>query len=594
MSASLRVRRLLPGAADYAGLRHGWSADLLAGVTVAVVALPLALAFGVASGVGAAPGLVTAVVAGAVAAVFGGSHLQVSGPTGAMTVVLVPIVAQQGVGAVAAIAVIAGVVVTAAGVLGMGRLIGLVPWPVVEGFTLGIAVVIAAQQVPMALGVDRPDGENAALVALRAAARFASQPGWGVLALLGLAVLLTAGLPRLHRSLPAGLLGVAVVTALAEVSGVDVARIGSIPSTLALPSLPHLGSLATLLPAALVVAALAALESLLSARVADGMTDAARHDPDRELVGQGLANIASGLFGGLPATGALARTAVNARTGARTRVAALTHALALLAVMAVASQWVGRIPLVALAGVLLVTAYRMVERHVVVSVLRSTRMDALVFVVTATATVVLDLVTAVEAGVAVAVVVALVKLSRTSQVVEDDIAFEVAAPEEHDLLRRHVLVYRVDGPLFFAASGRFLKQLTDVADVRVVVLRLGNLAMLDATGARAVGEIVDELDARGIAVVLKLASAQNLRLLRTVGALELLEQRGHVHAELAGAVSHALRHAAREPHDHRPAGGQPARGASARPRSSAVRSRASRSARSRSSATAPAALAKPR
>lgn len=540
MTAGARVRGLLPRSADYTGLRNGWTADLLAGITVAVVALPLALAFGVASGVGAAAGLVTAVVAGAVAAVFGGSHLQVSGPTGAMTVVLVPIVAEQGVGAVAAIAVLAGIVVAAAGVLGLGRLIGLVPWPVVEGFTFGIAVVIAAQQVPMAIGVDRPDGENAALVALRAVARFAAHPSWAVLGLLLLAVALTAGLPRLHRSLPAGLLAVAIVTGVAELSGTDLARIGAIPRTLPLPSLPDVAALPGLLRAALVVAALAALESLLSARVADGMTDAGRHDPDRELVGQGLANVASGLFGGLPATGALARTAVNARTGARTRVAALTHALVLVALMGLAAGLVGRIPLVALAGVLLVTAYRMVERHVVVAVLRSTRTDAAVFVVTAAATVLLDLVIAVEIGVAVAVVVAMAKLAQTSRVVEDEVALEIAPPEEHELLRRHVLVYRVDGPLFFAASGRFLGQLTDVADVRVVVLRLGNLAMLDATGARAVGEIVEELDGRGIAVVLKVASLQHLRLLRTVGALELLERRGNVHGELPAAIGHAV------------------------------------------------------
>ncbi|MGN6302839.1 MAG: SulP family inorganic anion transporter, partial [Angustibacter sp.] len=484
------------------------------------------------------------VVAGAVAAVFGGSHLQVSGPTGAMTVVLVPIVVEQGVGAVAAIAVLAGAVVVVAGLLRLGRLIELVPWPVVEGFTFGIAVVIAAQQVPMALGIDRPAGENASLVALRAVGRFAAHPSWAVLGLLVVAVGLTAWLPRLHRSLPAGLLAVVVVTGVAALSGLDVARIGAIPRALPSPSLPDLGALGSLLPAALVVAALAALESLLSARVADGMTDAGRHDPDRELVGQGLANVASGLFGGLPATGALARTAVNARTGARSRLAALTHALVLVVLMAVAAGLVGRIPLVALAGVLLVTAYRMVERHVVVAVLRSTRTDALVFLLTAAATVLLDLVTAVEIGVAAAVLVALVKLSHTSRVVEDDVALEIAAPEEHDLLRRHVLVYRVDGPLFFAASGRFLGQLTDVTDVRVVVLRLANLAMLDATGARAVGDIAEELDGRGIAVVLKVASPQHLRLLRTVGALELIERQGNVRSDLPDAVGRALELAA--------------------------------------------------
>ena len=203
---------LLPRRSDYAGLGRSWAGDLVAGVTVAVVALPLALAFGVASGAGAAAGLVTAVVAGAVAAVFGGSTLQVSGPTGAMTVVILPIVARHGVDAVPTVALLAGLMVVAAGVLGLGRLVALIPWPVVEGFTLGIAVVIALQQVPMALGVPTPPGTNAAVVAGRAVVDFVEDPQVAVLALLALAVALTAFLPRLHRSLPASLIAVVATT----------------------------------------------------------------------------------------------------------------------------------------------------------------------------------------------------------------------------------------------------------------------------------------------------------------------------------------------------------------------------------------------
>ena len=202
-----RLPRLLPRRSDYAGLRRSWSRDLVAGVTVGIVALPLALAFGVATGVGAAVGLVTAVVAGAVAAVFGGSSLQVSGPTGAMTVVLVPLVAEHGPQVVYPVAVLAGVLVIAAAVLRLGRLLGYVPWPLIEGFTLGIAVVIAAQQVPAALGVERPDVENAAAGAAVAVGEFLTRPQWAVLGLLLLAVVLTAGLPRLHRSLPGSLRG---------------------------------------------------------------------------------------------------------------------------------------------------------------------------------------------------------------------------------------------------------------------------------------------------------------------------------------------------------------------------------------------------
>jgi SulP family sulfate permease len=539
------MRRLLPRREDYAGLRRSWPRDLAAGVTVGIVALPLALAFGVATGVGAAVGLVTAVVAGAVAAVFGGSSLQVSGPTGAMTVVLVPLVAEQGPSVVYPVALLAGLLVVIAAGLRLGRLLGYVPWPLVEGFTLGIAVVIAAQQVPSALGVDRPDVENAAAGVVVAVGRFLTQPHWAVVGLLLLSVVVTAGAPRLHRSLPGSLLAVLAVTVVAELGHADVVRIGALPSGLPVPAMPDLSGLRGLLGPALVVAFLAALESLLSARVADGMTDRPRSDPDRELFGQGLANIAAGLCGGMPATGAIARTAVNARAGARTRVAALTHALVLAAVIYAASGLVGRIPLVALAGVLLVTAGRMVERHTVRAVLTSTRGDALVFLLTAVATVALDLVTAVAIGMVVAVVVAVGRLAATSRTVAEEVSSpEVDGDEEQALLARHVLAYRLDGPLFFAAVSRVLAEVAATADVRVVILRLSAVALLDASGARALGEVVEDLEERGITVLVKGASAEHLRLLGAVGALRALADRDHLFADLPSAVAHALQHVA--------------------------------------------------
>jgi SulP family sulfate permease len=407
----------------------------------------------------------------------------------------------------------------------------------------------------MALGVAKPAGNNASLVAGRAVARFAEHPHTAVLGLLAMAVVLTAVLPKLHRSLPASLIAVVATTLAALVTGTDVTVIGDLPRTLPSPTLPDLSSTMALLSPALAVAALVALESLLSARVADGMVDVERHSPNRELVGQGVANVASGLFAGMPATGALARTAVNARAGARTRLAALSHALVLAVMMAAAAGAVGRIPLVALAGVLLVTAYRMVERHAVKAVVRSTHTDAAVFAVTAAATIVFNLVVAVEIGIVVAVVTALVHLSSTARLVEDDTSVaEIATADEHELLRQHVLVYRLDGPLFFGAASRFLAELTAVSDVRVVVLRLGNLAMLDATGARALSEIIQQFDDRGIAVVLKVSSPAHRRLLRTVGALDRLDRAGHVASDLQAALGHARKHAlrgARGPHDHR-------------------------------------------
>jgi len=322
-----------------------------------------------------------------VAAVFGGSAVQVSGPTGAMAVVLLPIVATQGPAAVALVGIIAGVIIVAAALMRLGRHLAHIPWPVIEGFTLGIAAIIFLQQVPSALGVERPDGENTLVVAVRAVAAAGAAHAASALAVVAVVVAVMIALPRLHRSLPASLLAVVGAPAVADLAGLDVARIGALPAGLPGPDLPALdtGELRGLLGAALAVAALAAIESLLSARVADGMSDAPAHDPDRELFGQGLANIAAPLFGGMPATGAIARTAVNVRAGARTRTSSIVHALALVVVLALPGP-VGRIPLAALAGVLMVTAVRMVEHDNVRAVIASTRADALVLAATAVAT----------------------------------------------------------------------------------------------------------------------------------------------------------------------------------------------------------------
>ncbi|MFZ6004017.1 MAG: SulP family inorganic anion transporter [Actinomycetota bacterium] len=539
---------LMPSRRDYAGLRRSWRGDVLAGATVGVVALPLALAFGITTGLGAEAGLTTAIVAGLVAAVFGGSNVQVSGPTGAMTVVLVPVVARHGADAVLVVGIMAGLLVLAAAVLRLGRYLAFVPWPVVEGFTVGIAVIIFLQQVPSALGVTKPDGENTALVAAKAIDEAVGSGRIAALMVVALVAAVMVVVPRLHRSLPASLLAVAAATAICELGSIDVARIGSLPGSLPLPSLPSLplDQVSQLFSAALAVAILAALESLLSAKVADGMSDAGRHDPDRELLGQGLANIASPLFGGMPATGAIARTAVNVRSGARTRVAAVTHAVVLMAVVLFAGDLVSRIPLAALAGVLMVTACRMVEVHNVRAVARATRSDAVVLWLTALATVAFDLIMAVEIGIAAAAVLALRHVARTAQATPTPVT-ELGQDQAESLLNEGILTYRLDGALFFGAAQRFLTELTAISDAKVVVLRLPDIQMLDATGAQALGEIVAELEDRGITVLLKGPRPGHLRVLEVTGALDRLAHANHVFDDLGAALEHARSHVARAP-----------------------------------------------
>ena len=546
MTAWSEVRRLLPGAGDYAGASKSWRTDVAAGITVGVVALPLALAFGIAAGLGARAGLITAIVAGAVAGLLGGSNVQVSGPTGAMAVVLAPIVVHHGRNGVLVAGLMAGVLITAAGIGRLGRWLAFVPWPVIEGFTVGIALIIFCQQVPNALGVSNPGGTNAAASAAKAGWRALHGSGGGtaIVIVLGVAALMVV-LPRLHRSLPSSLLAVVAATVGVKLSGASVATIGSLPRSLPRPSIPHVTftSARDLVGAAFAIAVLAALESLLSAKVADGMCDAPRHDPDRELFGQGIANLVSPLFGGMPATGAIARTAVNVRAGARTRIAALVHAAVLLLVVLVGSGLVSRIPMAALAGVLMVTAVRMIERHNVAAVLRATRSDAVVLVATAGVTVAFDLIAAVEVGVAMAAALALRQMAKTATAVSDRVEVDPATREQ--LMHRHIVTYRLDGAMFFGAAQRFLTEMTAVSDVEVVILRLPDLQVLDATGASALKEIIAELEGRGVTVLLKAPRPEHLRTLTAVGAIDRLATERHIFADLDGAIAHAQFHVGR-------------------------------------------------
>ncbi|MFF7987054.1 SulP family inorganic anion transporter [Streptomyces sp. NPDC007901] len=543
--ARSRITSLLPARADLAEIRRDPRRDLLAGLTVAIVALPLALGFGVSSGLGAEAGLATAVVAGALAALFGGSNLQVSGPTGAMTVVLVPIVGKYGPTGVLTVGLMAGVMLMALAALKAGRYMQYIPAPVVEGFTLGIACVIGLQQIPNALGVPKPEGDRVLVVTWRAVQEFAKSPNWTAVGLaVAVAALMLIG-ARWRPTVPFSILAVIAATVVAQAAGLDAAKpIGDLPSGLPAPSLAFLdlGSLGTLLAPAVAVAALAALESLLSASVADGMTVGQQHDPDRELFGQGLANIAAPMFGGVPATGAIARTAVNVRTGASSRLAALTHAAVLAVIVFAAAPLVSKIPLAALAGVLLATAIRMVEVGSLKAMAKATRSDALILVLTAAATLALDLVYAVVIGLAVAGALALRAVAKQARFDQVPLDRGDHSAEEHALLAEHIVAYRIDGPLFFAAAHRFLLELTEVADVRVVILRMSRVSTMDATGALVLKDAVQKLRRRGVTVLASGIRPGQRRVLDSVGALDLLRPEGREYATTPEAIRAARDH----------------------------------------------------
>ena len=392
---------------EWQGLFNYWRRDLLAGVTVGVVALPLALGFAITTGASPGTGLTTAIIAGLVAALFGGSNYQVSGPTGAMTVVLVPIVTKYGIAALTIIGVIAGFMIILMAAFQLGRYINNVPLPVMEGFTLGIALIIALQQVPLIFDTPKAQGTHTLKVALDTFSAAIDSPiHWQSITLALTTLLLKRSwntlqkLLRIPLRIPGSIVAVTLLTLFSKLVNLDVTRIGEIPRSLSLS--PHFSKLDIplydILYAALIVAALGAIESLLSARVADGMahkvigSDFQKHEPNRELFGQGLATIASACAGGLPATGAIARTGVNVNSGARTRLAAMVHSIFLLLVVFAFAPIVAFIPTSVLAGVLLGTSLRIANPRSVREALTTTYQQRLAYLTTALAVLFIDLI----------------------------------------------------------------------------------------------------------------------------------------------------------------------------------------------------------
>ena len=403
-----------PRRSEFSNNRNDLITDLVAGLTVAIVALPLAIGFGITSGMSAAAGLTTAIIAGLLAAVFGGSKYQVSGPTGAMTVILIPVIHSYGVAAIPALGLMAGVMVIAMAVFKLGAVINRVPWTVVEGFTVGIAFIISLQQIPLALGIAKGEGEKSYIVAWNTL-KHALDAGLNYSSILVVAITLVIKFswPHLaHRlkwkfHIPASFVALFLVTLLVNAFSIDVATIGTIPRSLGAYQKPIFDNLTSLLVPALWIALLAAVESLLSARVADGLAhNKEKFEPNRELFGQGLATLGASILGGMPATGAIARTSVNVRSHAKSRLASVFHALVLLFIALVAAPLVSQIPTAVIAGLLLGTSYRILNPASIMESLRTTQAEATALVVTAITTVAIDLIWGMAIGIAVHVILA--------------------------------------------------------------------------------------------------------------------------------------------------------------------------------------------
>jgi SulP family sulfate permease len=505
--------------------------DLLAGITVGLVALPLAMAFGIASGVTPQAGLYTAVVAGFLISALGGSRTQIGGPTGAFVVIVAGIVAHFGMSGLAMVTVMAGIILLVMGFTGLGAAVKFIPRMVVIGFTNGIAILIASTQIKDFFGLRTPavPSEFLPRIELLAAHSTTVNPYALGLGLGTLAILII--LPRLTRRVPASIVAVLVCTAVSAFLHLPLETIGSrfggIPRGFPPFAIPdfHAEHILPLIPAAFTVAMLAALESMLSAVVADGMTGD-RHNSNVELVAQGFANIVSPLFGGIPATGAIARTATNIRAGARSPVSGMIHALTLLGILVVAAPLASYIPLTTLASVLFVVAYNMGEWHEIGGILRLDFTAISVWLVTFALTVFADLTVAVAVGLGLAALLYIRRVADTttvSPVTEEYIRDGLPHVLQGRIVPPYVSLLRIHGPFLWGTTEKLVEATVNIeAFEAVVILRLRNMTAIDATGIHAIETFAKRLHESDRTLILCGAMEQPSKLLSGTRFLDRL------------------------------------------------------------------------
>ncbi|HJT38871.1 MAG TPA: SulP family inorganic anion transporter, partial [Sphingobium sp.] len=487
-------------------LREGYSfsafrADAIAGLTVAIVALPLAMALGIASGASPDKGLITAVVAGFLISTLGGSRVQVGGPTGAFVVVVFNVIAQHGYDGLLIATLLAGLILIGAGVAGLGRMIKYIPHPVVTGFTAGIAVIIASSQVKDFLGLSIKSVPADFLPKWQAYFGAISTMQWTTVAIGISALAIIIGLRKAAPRLPGFLIAVVASSIVVALLKLPVDTIGSrfphIPAGLPMPALPafSLVKVNEVLPSAFTIAFLAGIEALLSAVVADGMAGT-RHRSNQELIGQGIANVSSALFGGLPATGAIARTATNIRSGGRTPVAGMMHAVFLLLFILFATDLMAYVPMAALAAILFMVAWGMSEYERFLALLRMPGSDRAVLLLTFGLTVLVDLTVAIGVGVTLASLLFMARMAETVEVdagITNDPDLDGEDMHQRDALPSGVEVFRINGPFFFGVAGELLDTLRRLGEPpKVIILRMRLVPLLDASGVQALEEFVEQ------------------------------------------------------------------------------------------------------
>lgn len=481
--------------------RRQFAKDMVAGIIVGIVALPLGIAFAIASGVSPEKGLFTAIIAGFIISAFGGSRVQIGGPTGAFIVIVYGIVQLHGLNGLIIATFMAGIILMLMGFARFGSVIKFIPHPLIVGFTTGIAVIIFSSQMKDLFGL--PLGEVPAdfIGKWKVYFQHFSTINWYAVAIGAGTILIILLSPKLTRVIPGSLISILLATVAVHVLHLPVETIGSrfgdIPSSLPMPRIPHLdwNIIQSLIQPAFTIAILGGIESLLSAVVSDGMIGG-NHKSNMELVAQGGANVASALFGGIPATGAIARTVTNVKNGGRTPVAGIAHSLTLLIILLAVGKWATLIPMSCLAGVLIIVAYNMSEYETFFDIAKGSRSDAAVLITTFLLTVLFDLTLAIEVGMVLAVFLfmrSMISISNVSSLLkENDENESDAYSMSKYIIPRNVDVFELSGPLFFGAAYKF-KDALRIIDRKpgVLIVRMRNVPVIDATGIHAIKDVLN-------------------------------------------------------------------------------------------------------
>ena len=502
--------------------------DVISGIIVGIIALPLSIALAIASGVGPAVGLYTAIVAGLLVALLGGSPVQITGPTAAFATIVAGIVATKGLDGLVIATIMAGIILILMGVFKLGGLIKFIPYTITTGFTSGIAVTILIGQLKDFFGLTFSHSPVETMEKLTEVFRsFGTFNIWAVV-IGALSLVILIGLPKLFPKIPASLVAVIVCALVVKLCNVPVNTIGTLYPDISsaapqftLPSGITWDKIVSLIPNAFTIAVLAGVESLLSCVVADGMVGS-RHNSNTELIAQGIGNIGSALFGGIPATGAIARTAANIKNGGRSPIAGIVHSLLLLAMLVVLMPYAKLIPMPTIAAILFVVAYNMSEWREFVSIIKtSPKSDTLVLVVTFVLTVVLDLVYAIVVGIILATILFMKRMSDETSVRGWKTVDDANDPDSIRLktIPAHTTVYEITGPIFFGASDKIAGIFTE-QDNKVVILRMRSVPAVDATGIHTFENIIKTCKKNGITLIMSHVNEQPMKVLQKAGMVE--------------------------------------------------------------------------